>query len=104
MTHSIVLRELAMGLFDLLYCLFCGGYSVGIPKSCFQELYKGWWVFQSYTSVLPDMWQALAQGCSRLAFESVEHLRLFVRKAGGLVSYDHQVLSNPTTQVSSIGL
>ena len=99
---SVVQRELVVLLFDLLQCPFGGGYLVGIPKSCFRELYKTWLVFQPYHSVLSDVWQNLAQGYTPQAVECVQHLQLFLGKAGGRVSYDHPEWSNPASQPSSI--
>jgi len=56
---SIVLRELMVSLLNLQHFCFGSGYSVWVHKSCFQQLYKSWYVFQSYCSVLLDMWQDL---------------------------------------------
>jgi hypothetical protein len=99
---TIILRELTVLLFNLPHLSFSGGYPVAVPKSCFQEFYKSLWVFEPCCSVLPDLWQDLAKGYSPPGVESVSHLRLFVGKAGGLVSYDHPELTNPASQLRLI--
>ena len=102
MELSIILRELAVFLFNLRHFLFGGGYLFRVPKSCFQELFKSWQVFEPNFSILPDVWQDLTDGYPAQAIECIPHLRLLVGKAGRLVSYDHPELSNPASQQSSI--
>jgi len=98
----MILREHTVVLFDLQHFPFGGGYSLGVLKTCFQEWNRSWQAFLPYLSILPDVWQDLGSGHSPQGIECIKHLRLLVRNAGGLVSYDHSELSYPASQLSAI--
>jgi hypothetical protein len=53
---SIMLGELSVLVRNALHDLCCGGYSVGVLNSCFDDLYYSWKLFLHCHSVLQDVW------------------------------------------------
>jgi hypothetical protein len=99
---NVILKELTVLWFYFLHILFGRCNFVGVPKYYFQVFNKCWLICQYYCSVLPDMWQDVAQDCTPLTELCIPHHQLFISTADGPVPYYYSWLTNSASQSSPI--